>query len=199
MRVLSAVALLAVLAACASPSPSASPSTAAAPSATAEPSGVAPPSPEVKRTAEVGDASFRLTLEVGRERYRADELIDARATLTYLGPQPSVAAWGSGSGLVVMILEQLDGPLDPGGGSNASCAATDLVIGQSLDIPYSKSGGFSADDPNADWYNWFFASPALRLPAGVWRLAASLDASFGGCGAPDRHRLETSVTFQVVD
>ena len=48
-------------------------------------------------------------------------------------------------------------------------------------VPFRKTGGFSADDPNADFYRAFFADPVLRLPAGRWQVTASVSGFLVPC------------------
>jgi hypothetical protein len=227
VRAIVLVPILALLAACAPAGPATAPPTAlpgatAATTATSGPGATpAPTDPTGTATSpseavpspspsgaialvtgdEARDGDFRLTMEVGAATYPAGEPIVAGATLTYLGPSPTATAWGSGSGLVTIALEQLDGPLDPGGAGQDDCRGYDFVWGVPQVIPYEKSGGWSADDPNAAWYSTFFKDPVLRLPAGTWRLTARLDATIGDTCSADtgRHELATSVTFQVVD
>lgn len=216
VRALSVAGFAALVAACASPVPTPSspsfptPSQAVTPSPASAPShSVAPqssPTPSalvvpLNATAEARDARFRLTLRIDRERYRAGEPIEAGATLTFLGPEAAITASGSGSGLVLIALEQLDGPLDPHGAGQDDCRPFDLRAGQPVEIHYVKSGGWDADGRDAAWYAAFFKDPTLRLPPGVWQLTAYLDAFIGEPCAIDgeRHQLQTAVTFQVVD
>ena len=60
-----------------------------------------------------------------------------------------------------------------------------------------KSGGFSADDPNADFYRSFFADPLVHLPAGDWTLTAvaSLVDGYGGSG--ESYTLRAAVLVHV--
>ena len=68
----------------------------------------------------------------------------------------------------------------------SDCAPHLIPAAGSLDVPFAKSGGWSADDPNAAFLRAYFADPELRLPPGTWRVEASTAASIGeGCtGAP---------------
>jgi hypothetical protein len=178
-----------------SPSPQASPVPTVAEGGPAGSAGL--PSATPVTTDRAQDGAFELSIAVDKGAYAPDEPITASARLTYIGPKATVTAFGSGSGLVIMDLQQLDGPLDPGGLATSDCRPYDLTRGVPLDIPYRKAGGWDAEDPNAAWYVGFFDDPQLRLPAGVWRLTAGLEAATGdGCGDP-WHRLQASVTFVV--
>jgi hypothetical protein len=136
------------------------------------------------------DARFELVLRLPRLTWAAGEPIEAEASLTYLGPADRIEVSGSGSGLVLFGLEQVEGPVRFLGAATADCVPRTLDRGVPVVVPYRKSGGFSDDDPNAAWYRAFFADPLLRLPPGSWRLSATADGYLGnGCDGPRYHLL----------
>jgi hypothetical protein len=105
-------------------------------------------------------------------------------------------ARGSGSGPIVFGMEQLDGPLDMGPLMTSDCAEHRLVRGVAAGRPFVKSGGFDQGNPNAAFWKAYFADPVLRLPAGRWRIAASIELAIGDCAEP-WHRLEAAAEFEV--
>lgn len=143
------------------------------------------------------DAEFRLTIIAPRTIYRSDEPIEVRATLTYIGPAAVAEVAGSGSGVVGFRLEDLEGPLDQEPISTSDCVPHHFARGVALQVPFQKSGGWSADDANAAFWKAFFDDPVLRLPAGRWRITAV--ASFAGreC-SDDQHLLEAPLELVVV-
>jgi hypothetical protein len=166
--VIAGVAL--ALAACGE-QPLPSPRTSATPSATSIATG---PAAEVVRDA------FRLTIAVSSATYRVDEPIEVRTVLAYAGPAPSIEVGGSGSGLVGFSLQQLDGPIAVDAAGTSDCAPWTLKRGDNL-IPFQKSGGYSADDPQADFFARYLNDPQLRLPAGTWRITALASLARPGC------------------
>jgi hypothetical protein len=70
------------------------------------------------------DGAFRLTIHAERPTYRTSEAIGISATLTYLGPEPTVDVLGSGTGLVGFALRQLDGHLKMGRGGTMIAGPT---------------------------------------------------------------------------
>lgn len=124
---------------------------------------------------------FRLVLRVGSDVYDAGAPIDVGATLTWTGPADRATVWGSGSGVVSFVLQQLDGPLAVGGLMTADCGPHEFERLVPVPIPFTKSGGFSADDPNAGFYRAFLADPVLRLPAGTWRIGATASGFLEPC------------------
>lgn len=164
----------------------------------------APPSPAATAPLAVArDASFELTvgLAVPVAGFKSGDPIPIDAAYQFLGPEPSLVAGSAYPSGVYFSLEQLDGPLDQAGGVNdLMCLSTPLTQGVLVHVPFYKSGAYSASDPNAAFWDRYFADPMLRLPAGQWRITAHLDASLGLAGVPcagEAHTLAASVTFHV--
>lgn len=128
------------------------------------------------------DAGFRLTISTARTVYRSDEPIEVGATLTYIGPEGVAQVTGSGSGVVHFRLEHLDGPLDMAPVITADCARHRFVRGVPQQVPFQKSGGWSADDPNAAFWKAYFDDPLFRLPSGRWRVIAQAAFVVPECG-----------------
>ncbi len=150
-------------------------------------------------TAEDADGSFRLVLEAEQDRYRAGQEIEVNATLTYVGPADSVVAHGSGSGLIGFSVasDDFDPPVDTGGAFTTDCRPHEMVRSVAVEYPFGKSGGYSGDDPYADFYRAYFATDELRLPAGTWTISAG-GGWYSGADCGDvLHSLETSVTIEV--
>jgi hypothetical protein len=127
------------------------------------------------------DAGFILSLRIGSDAVDAGAPIAVAATLTWEGADPRATIWGSGSGPVSFGLEQIDGDIELGALQTADCGPHEYARGVPVPIPFQKSGGFSADDPNADFYRVYFADPVLRLPAGRWRIAATANGFLRPC------------------
>jgi hypothetical protein len=150
--------------------------------------------PEVLRRAQQGD--FILELVAARDRWQPGEHVIVSTRITYTGPDELVVVWHGGDGPVVTSLEQLDGPFDPGGGSDLACRSTNLGRDEPLEESYAKSGGYSADDPMAAQYTAWFDDALTRPPAGTYRFRAVADFAVGEC-APATHHLETSLDVVV--
>lgn len=115
---------------------------------------------------------FLLLLRIGSDSVDAGAPLDISATLTWEGPAPRATVWGSGSGVVSFVIQQLDGTITVGGAMTADCAPHEFDRLRPVTIPFTKSGGYAEDDPNADFYRAFYADPVLRLPSGRWRVSA---------------------------
>jgi hypothetical protein len=53
-----------------------------------------------------------------------------------------------------------------------------------ITTPFHKGGGWTAEDPDAAFYEQFSADPEFRLPAGRWQVSAVAPISLGpvDCG-----------------
>ena len=148
--------------------------------------------------AKARDAQFEVLITADRERYAPGQPINIATRLTYGGPQPQIGITHGGAGPILVSLEQLDGPFDPGGGSDASCGGSVLNLGVPVDTAYQKSGGWSGEDPMAGQYRAFFADPLVRLPVGTYRFTAVADFYEGECGGGGaQHDIKASVTIAV--
>lgn len=144
------------------------------------------------------DDAFRLELFAPSAGFEAGQPVIVSARLTYRGPAAAVDAFGSGSGPVLFGLTQLDGPFDPGGGGDASCARYEFRRGEPQEVAYRKSGGWSAEDPLAEAYRAFFDDPLVHLPNGVYEFTAAIELSIGECGPADAfHGLRTAIRIVV--
>lgn len=147
--------------------------------------------------AEDSDASFRLTLEVDQDRYRAGQEIVAMATLTYLGPADAVVARGSSTpGLIGFAVEREDPPIRITPAFTTDCGAHEMTRGVGVEYPFAKSGGYSPDEPLASFYEAYFDSSELRLPAGTWTITAGGSWYVGDCG-DELHDLSASVRVVI--
>jgi hypothetical protein len=119
------------------------------------------------------DAGFVLSMRIGSGVVDAGAPIDISATLMWEGANASASIWGSGSGPVSFGLEEIDGDIVLGGAMTSDCQQDEFRRLVPVPVPFQKSGGWSAEDPNAAFYRTFFADPVLRLPAGRWRVTAN--------------------------
>lgn len=147
---------------------------------------------------EDSDGSFRLTLEADQDRYRAGQEIVVMATLTYLGPADSVVARGSSHpGLIGFAVESEDPSIRISPAFTTDCGPHEMERGAAVEYPFAKSGGYSPDEPLAPFYEAYFDSPGLRLPAGTWTISAGGGWYTGSDCGDELHSLSASVTVIV--
>jgi len=165
--------------------------TSTAPSATL----AQPPAAAVE--ANSADNLFRVRIRAEPATYRSGEPIHVQAWLAYLGPKDRETIVGSGSGLVGFSWEQLDGQRRQGGAATADCRPYSIERAIPIAVRFTKSGGFTAEDPDAPYWRQYFADPVFRLLPGHYRIHAQADFTVGACGG-ERHDLEASVQVLVV-
>ncbi len=129
-------------------------------------------------TATVQDGTFRLELTTPRGTYEPGYPIETIARVAYLGPDPTIAVTHGHSQLVFQI-EEVHGTRRMKGGTRLSCEATNLVKGESLDVPFGKSG--SPTDASQGFDQAWYKDPWLALPVGTWRITADMEFGVGGC------------------
>jgi hypothetical protein len=168
------------------------------PTAIGPPDGPGPSVPELAAGTVTEDG---ITLSVTAEPavVRAGAPIAVRAVLEHDRPDPLIVS-GSGSGIVSFSVTRLEDGLTSGlPAMTSDCVPHELPPGAPLVVPFSKSGGSSPDDPNADFLELYFADPDLTLPAGAWRIDVATHGLLGeGCDGPPL-QLEVSLVVTVTD
>ena len=115
----------------------------------------------------------------------AGEPIDVQAVVTNNGADPIVLS-GSGAGFVFFSVTRVEDGLTSGEPVMTSdCAPHVVPSGEPVTVPFSKSGAWSDDDPNAAFMRTYLADPELTLPSGTWQIDISTSATIGeGCVGP---------------
>jgi len=171
-RFLSAVALALSLAAC---------SVAPSPTPIGPPDAPGPSVPALG-TGTVSEGGITLTAVAEPVAVASGEIIEVTATLSNDGPE-DIEISGSGTGIVFFSVTRLDDGLTSGPPEMTSdCARHLLPAGEPTVVPFSKSGGYSPEDPNAAFMDVYLADPQLTLPAGTWRIDVAAYGTIGpGC------------------
>ena len=119
---------------------------------------------EISSTCTAND--FVLKLFADKENYTTNEAIQIWATLEYVGEKDSVTIWHGLPYIVFSITDGADFNVD--GMVLTVLTSTELNKGEVYEFDYVKSGGFSADDPNAEFWEKFYQEEDLKLPAGTY-------------------------------
>lgn len=147
--------------------------------------------------AETTEGPFRLVFELPKDTWRADEAIAGVATLS-LVDGTGVNLGGSGSGLIGFGIDEVDGSRHMEPVFTFDCAPYRLEAGKPMTSPIQKSGGYSEDEPNAEFYRSFFADPAVHLPPGDWKISAVASFVEGqGCSGQS-HDMRASILVHVL-
>lgn len=146
--------------------------------------------------AETLQGSFLLLFELPKGTWKAAEVIDGVATLT-LVKGGGVDLGGSGGGLFGFDFAEVDGSRHVEPASTADCAPYRLDSGKPIRSAIKKSGAFTAEQSDADFYRSFLADPAVHLPAGDWKITAIASFIEGkGCSGQG-HTMAATVVVHV--
>ncbi len=157
------------------------------------PSLVANAFPDGPQAASDIDGRFRLDFALPKRTFTAAEAIEGIATLSVLGPGIGKVG-ASGGGPIVFGIREVGGRREIGPASQADCQSFPIGQGSPLSSGITKSGGFSADDPDAGFYVDFFEDPEVHLPPGTWEITAYASFAEGDCSA---RALELSVPIRI--
>ncbi|RXZ77425.1 hypothetical protein EBB07_31165 [Paenibacillaceae bacterium] len=114
------------------------------------------------------DELFRLVLHMDKLDYRSDEKIQLHSTLEYIGTEKKATIWHGMPYINYLITDGKD--FSVGGVVSTILKSTTLEKGEVYTFPYIKTGAFSENDPNADFWREFFDEKDLYLPPGRYTL-----------------------------
>lgn len=141
----------------------------------------AQPGPTTPELAAGTVSGHGMTLSVTAEPavVAAGEPIDVQAVVTNDGAEPIVLS-GSGAGFVFFSVTRVEDGLTSGEPVMTSdCAPHVVPPREPVTVPFSKSGAWSDEDPNAAFLRTYLADPELTLPSGTWQIDISTAATIG--------------------
>lgn len=126
-------------------------------------------------TASFKDDLFELTIYLDKNSYSAEETIFCYATLEYIGEEDNITVYSSDPlvGFGIKDNKYFDG----GYAVNDVLIRTSFQKGQIVKYDFTKSGGWDAEDPNAEFYEKYFTDPNLVLPAGDYEVSATINCA----------------------
>ena len=114
---------------------------------------------------------FQLNLYSDKQTYKTNEKIKIWATFEYVGNSKNIKIWHSDPYISFTISDGKD--FNIGGVFHDILASTVLEKGKLCKFDYVKSGGYSADDPKADYWKKYFEEKDLYLPKGEYSIKVS--------------------------
>lgn len=140
------------------------------------------------------DGPFELVLSLPGASFSTEQAITGQASLSVTDGKAEKIA-GSGAGPLAFSFTEVGGSRRMGPGYRADCRMFTIEPDTPIASILTKSGGWSADDPNAPFYQSFFADPEIHLPAGTWDIGAQAWFSDNDCGGPSH---DMTATLRVV-
>lgn len=122
---------------------------------------------------EVQDSTpnFDLQLYTDKLSYKTTDKILIWATLKYTGSKNQITIWHSEPFIRFLISDGKD--FRTGGMVIDVLASTILEKDKLYRFEHVKSGGFSDDEPNAEFWKKFYAEKDLYLPAGEYEITVA--------------------------
>lgn len=122
------------------------------------------------------DDLFKLTVYIDKLQYKPNEVINMYSTLEYIGDEQSIDIWSGRPYFKYIIFD----------GTNYFCEdiqldileKNTLVKGKIYTFPFVKSGGYSEDDPDKEFWQEYYKDKELKLPKGEYQVTAYCDFSF---------------------
>jgi hypothetical protein len=157
------------------------------------------PSPlDAPARSEAVDGRFGLVFELPRTTWTTRDAIEGQAALLLLGDGRTVIG-ASGAGPIAFSIVEVGGTRTMDAASTADCATHVLSAAEPITSRITKSGGWSQDDPNAAFYEAFFADPTLHLPPGTWDITALATFIEGRGCAGASHDVSATIRITVTD
>jgi hypothetical protein len=126
--------------------------------------------------AEASDGPFHLAFTLTKSTYLTTEPIEGSATLSVTDGLARTI-WGPYQSPIGFSMIEVGGTRRMEAGFRQSCNPYSIGPDAPLTRPLTKSGAWSADDPNAAFYQEFFADERIHLPAGTWDISVVTDFS----------------------
>ncbi len=138
------------------------------------------------------DENFLVKTYIDKLDFEEGEEIKLYSTLEYIGEKDSIEIWSGEPYFHHMIYR--DQEVLSGGATLDILQKTEFKKGKIYTLDFSKSGGYSEDDPDADFWKDFFNEEALRLPKGTYTLMGTTNFALD---EEEKERVELKTEFIV--
>lgn len=149
---------------------------------------------EVDETRQEYNKLFKLEIYSDKKAYKTTDKIKIWATLKYIGKNSHIKIWHGDPYISFYISNGKD--FNIGGIVAAVLASTELEKEKLYRFDYSKSGGYSADDPKAEFWKKFYAEKDLYLPEGEYTI--KVDTAFSLTEKQEANKSALSKELKIV-
>lgn len=119
----------------------------------------------------VTDENFEVKTFINGLEFEEDEEIRMHSTIEYIGNEEKIDIWSGDPFFIYTIQDGVEYFNE--GIVHELLMKTELKKGEIFKIPFSQSGGYSADDPKAAYWKEFFSEKELKLPKGEYIFTAA--------------------------
>ena len=140
---------------------------------------------------------FELELYSDKQSYKTTDKIKIWATLKYVGSNSQVKIWHGDPYISFFISDGKD--FNIGGIINTILTSTILEKDKLYSFDYSKYGGYSSDDPKADFWEKFYEEKDLYLPEGEYTIKVGGAFSLTENSKESKNNLSKEIRITVKD
>lgn len=137
---------------------------------------------------------FELKLYSDKTTYITTDKIKIWATLKYIGTNSHITIWHADPYISFTISDGKD--FNTGGLFDDVLSSTELEKDKIYKFEYSKNGGYSADDPKADFWKKFYSEKYLSLPEGEYTI--KVGTAFSLTKDLEKSRCDLSEELKIV-
>lgn len=116
------------------------------------------------------DENFQVKTYINKLEFEENEEINIYSTIEYVGENNSISVW-SGEPYFHHLIHNGEEYINDDT-IETILKETVLKKGDIHTIPFSKSGGYSQDDPKAEFWKQYFSEKELKLPKGDYTFTA---------------------------
>ena len=142
------------------------------------------------------DKLFDLRLYSDKETYRTTDKIKIWATLKYMGKNSQIKIWHSNPYVSFSISDGKE--FNTGNLFDDILTSTILEKDQLYTFDYTKSGGYSEDDPDAGFWKKFYSEKDLYLPEGEYTVTVGGAFSLTEDIANSKSNLSKKIKIKIV-
>jgi hypothetical protein len=139
---------------------------------------------------------FELKIYSDKQEYKTTEKINIWSTLEYTGKEDQIKIWHGEPYIIYSITDGKDFKLD--GVVLDILKSTVLEKEKIYRFDYIKTGGYSEDDPKANFWKEFFSEKDLYLPVGEYTIKAAADFSLGDDVVNSRYEQTAELKIKIV-
>lgn len=153
-----------------------------------------PTATKTDETVKDNNKLFELKLYSDKTTYITADKIKIWATLKYIGTNSHITIWHGDPYISFTISDGKD--FNTGGLFDDVLSSTELEKDKIYKFEYSKNGGYSADDPKADFWKKFYSEKYLNLPEGEYTI--KVGTAFSLTKDLDKSRCDLSEELKIV-
>lgn len=151
---------------------------------------------EQSKTEQDLNKQFELKLYSDSQTYKTTDKIKIWATLKYIGSNNQIKIWHGDPYISFSITDGKE--FNTGGFFHTILASTILEKDKLYKFDYVKSGGYTEDDPKADFWRKFYAEKDLYLPEGEYTVTVCGAFSFTEDTENSKSNLSEEIKIKVI-